>query len=225
MGLSVVELYNQALSLAGTRSRLTTIGDTTREAELCNQWYGTVRDQVFRAAHWSCSKKAKRLAVLVERDFGVDWDESDPLPGYRYAYGLPSDMMIPRFSSTYSKFELGQNGTQNALMSNEENLILIYNATVEDTARWDMLLASAVFSALAASIVKPLTGSTTKAKDLYGMANERIMEARVASANDDHITFEAMPPWLSARGIGGLGDPSRYIYPLGPMFVSGTNGS
>ena len=225
MGLSVVEIYNQALSLAGTRSRLTTIGDISREAELCNQWYGTVRDQVFRAAHWSCAKKAKRLAVSVERDFGEDWTESDPLPGWRFAYGLPSDMMIPRYLSAYAKFELGAIGSTNVLMTNEEETILVYNALIEDTSRWDMLLTSAVFSALAAMITKPLTGSSTKSKDLYGLANERIMLAREAAANDDHIEFESLPPWLTARGIGGPMDPSRYIYPLGPLFVSGVNGS
>lgn len=225
MGLSVVEIYNQALSLAGTRSRLTTIGDVSREAELCNQWYGTVRDQVFRSSHWSFAKRAKTLAVLKERNFSLPWAETDPLPGWRFAYGLPSDLMHPRFLASYAKFELGTNGDKNALMSSEENPVLVYTGLVEDTSRWDMLFTTAVFAALAAMIARPLTGSAAKSRDLYNLANERIIMAREMNANDDHIVFETLPPWLTARGIGGPMDPSRYIYPLGPLFMTGTNGS
>jgi hypothetical protein len=216
---TLLELYNVALSAAGTRSLLSDPSDGSRESELCDLHYPTIRDQVLRAAPWGVAKAFARLVVAKERDFSLTWDSTDPGPGWRFAYAMPSDILMPRFIHTFERFEVGRYGVNNAILSSTENAILAYTAKDPPINLWDADLFIAVASGVAARIARPLSGKGSLEKKAIDQANEAISRARMQNANQSEMQFETLPDWLTARGISAPPLPSRYIYPSGPFLV------
>ena len=78
MAQTVELLYNQALSLAGSKGQVTSATETSREALLCTTWYETVRDNVMKAAPWPSLMQDARLVEAAERNWGADWVSGDP---------------------------------------------------------------------------------------------------------------------------------------------------
>lgn len=220
MGLSVTELYNLALNLAGTRSDVSAPDEESREAELCNLWYPRVRRAVFSAASWAVCKKTASLALLKERDLSVAWTSAEPSPPWIYAYQQPADYLHARFLSDYSMFEVSRFGNYNAILSSTAQAILTYTRDEEDTSLWSEALAAAVYHGLAARVVGPLSGSRRKAESLLAEANRIIVTAREQNANQDNFMHETMPDWLTARGIGLISQYNRFVYPVGPLLVA-----
>lgn len=220
--LSIVEIWNNALAKTGSSGAVNAVDEASREAELCRQFYPSVRRQALMAAHWSAGKRSRRLALLKARDDANDWADTDPSPGYTFAYAQPADMLHPRYTTGYAPFEVGVywNGTTHvkAINSNVENLVFTYTADEEDTSLWSVNLETAVWFALAAMIVSPLTGSSRKMQALFQEANHYISMARQSEANFDDAPIEHIPDWLQARGISGPTNPNRFIYPVGAMF-------
>jgi hypothetical protein len=220
MGLSVKELFNLALNLAGSRSDVSSPDEESKEAEICRLWYPRVRASVFRAAYWSCGKRTARLALLKMLDTSVDWTTAEPQPPWTFAYQRPGDLLRPRYLSNYAPFELGRYGDSNALLTDVENAILTYSAEELDLSLWDEGLAESVYYGLAAVVAGPLTGSRRKSEGLIQEANRHILMARETEANQDNFQHEVLPEWLSARGFGLIANPNRYIYPAGSLLVA-----
>ena len=97
-------MYNLALSVVGSESSVADPTEEAREAEVCRLWYSTVVESVLRAARWPSARAVIRLALLQERDFDVDWVAADPEPPWKYAYAYPSDMLRPRYQTSYARF-------------------------------------------------------------------------------------------------------------------------
>lgn len=210
-----VQLYNMALSHAGSRATLALPSDTSREGRLCNQWYDNARQIIFMAAPWQATKKNSRLAVLAERDTTAAWVDTDPFPNYLFAYGAPNDMLRPRYTTYFSNFEWGiWNGAARAIFTNEETPILVYTMDQTNVALWEPTLVNAVAFALAAFICTPLTGQREKLSDLVSQAQAAVNDARVIAANSFNSTVpESMPDWISQRGYSGQAPVARYIFP------------
>lgn len=230
MASSAVEVYNQALSLIGTRSSVSATTEQSREAEVCTQWYATVRDSVLRAAFWPCAKGWKRLALLVERDFSLDWTVDDPGPQWQFAYSVPSDMLTPRFMSTYGRFtmEMYRPSTDDAvlaIMTDEPDALLQYTFKQTNVAFWDPDLSMAVSHGLAAMICIGLTGKLDLAQLRLQEANNKIMLARERSANEHVEAYDTIAEWHARRGYAEPSPPTKYLYPYGPaLSISGELG-
>jgi hypothetical protein len=216
-----VEIYNLALSSVGTRARVALPTESSREAQICNLWFGPTRDQVLRGAHWPSARTSARLSVLAERDFAEAWVSTDPEPDFTYAYALPSDFLYPRHTTTFSPFKLGiYAGTTPALMSNEEEIILHYTSRQTSPSLWDIDLAMAIVHGLAAYIALPLHGKAGRARESAERANELITAARVKSANADQYSYEHIPQSLTSRGYAGFAGQNGYIYPYGSLITA-----
>lgn len=222
-----VGIYNLALNSVGTRARVALPSESSREAEVCSLWFGPVRDQVLRGAHWASTRAAARLSVLAERDFGEDWVSTDPEPDFRFAYALPSDFLYPWYTNTFSPFKLGiYGGVTPALMSDEEEIILHYTSRQTQISLWDADLQMAVVHGLAAYIAMPLHGKPGRAREAADRANEIITAARVKAANADQRQYEHIPETLRARGYAGGWGQNGFIYPYGSLLTSaGTSSS
>lgn len=217
-----LEIYNLALNAVGARSNVNSVNESSREAEVCRLWFGLVRDVVLRAAPWNEAKAFNRLAVLKERDDTVAWAETDPEPGFRFAYGTPADMLVPRYISSYDRFALStyNDGVQRttAIMSNTENIVLVYTFR-QEIGLWNPQLTMSVAYALAAYICMPLTGKAARARSAADQANILMTEARVASANSEDVQLDTVPEWITARGYAQAYPSVRYFYPYGPMIA------
>lgn len=214
--MAQIDVYNQALSAIGTKSKFATIADAGVEIETCNLWFQPVRDLVLSAAPWSAAKATAKLVVAVERDTAADWVATDPPPGWLFSYTLPADIARPRYLSQFGRFELGVSSANvKQLFTNEEDAILIYTKRQTDTTLWDHDLTMAIIYALAAHMCMKLTGKHERGKILEERANEFIMNARLNDANSQDVMVDTIVPWHAARGAASL-EGSRYIFPSGP---------
>jgi len=214
---NLVNIYNLALNTAGTRSRVSTPDEGSREAEVCNLWYPLVRDTILRAAPWSSCRTTGQLALLKERDMSLAWAEGDPEPPWMYAYGLPSDFLYPRYLESFDTFVLGSLNSSNVLLANADPAVLIYTRRQEDPAMWDADLYYAVAQGLAAHIAMPLHGKPGRATGALQAANYAIVLAQTRAANENTVEYDSMPDWLLARGAMITNTPSRFIFQNGPL--------
>lgn len=220
-----VSIYNLALNAVGTRSTVAAPTEKSREAEVCRLWFGPVRDRVLRAAPWASTKAWGRLPLLKQRDDQESWTPNDPEPGYAYAYGVPQDMLAPRYLAGYQRFVMSSYpGNKLAIMTNEPNALLTYTRRQEVVGLWDPGLQMAIVYALAAHIAMPLHGKAARARAAMEQANDYILAAREENANNDMAQVEAIPPWIQARGYGAALTDTRYFYPNGNLFSAGELG-
>ncbi len=212
----LVTIYNRALSIAGTRTSVSAVDENSREAEVCTTWYSLVRDLVLGAAPWNEAKAYSRMSVLKERDTNVAWATDDPEPGYIYAYAAPSDMIRPRYLSSFEPFTRGiYNSVTDSIFTNTKDAILVYTVRQADLDLWRHDLENAVTNALGAAICMPLHGKPDRARFALEQANIRITAAIVANANTDEEQFESVPDWIQARGSALNNPVNRFIYPSG----------
>ena len=212
---SRLEIYNQALTAAMSRGTLTSLNAQRPEADICSLWYPLVRDNVLKSASWPSTKRYSRMAVLTERAEGSDWSETDPSPGYRFAYATPADCLLPRYLHTYGVFEWEFHAASNtnAIMTNVENAILHYTSSQTDESTWNTSLTMAVVYALAAHITLPLNGKPSLAQSLSLQAESFIIQAQTDAANAQDELPEAVGEMISVRGFTGPVTTPQFFYP------------
>lgn len=221
MAYTEITIYNQACSAVTTVSTIGAVDEDSVEAQECTLWYETVRDTILGAAMWNGTSKTARLAVLSERDNSEDWVIGDPMAGFTFAYERPSDMLRPRYLTSYAQFTLGLRSDVPAIMTNQEAALLVYTMRQTNPEFWDDDLRQAVVHGLASKIARKLTGSRSKMLDNFNLANEIILQARANAANQLQRTLDFAPSSLVARGATNLGPMSQYIYPSAEWTASG----
>lgn len=213
MATSKVEIFNQAIDLGGGRATVSDANEHSREAQLCNRWYDSVRDNLLKSAPWPCTKAWARLAVLAERTDNSDWSGTSPAPGWKYAYARPADCLSPRFLHSYSRFEQGRQGNNLAIFANEPEAVLSYCARCDEINLWSVDLERAVIFSLAAHISYALQGKEARWDRLIAVAVQLAMESRAAAANEEDLPQDTIPDWIAARGFNGTVREARFIYP------------
>lgn len=222
MSQTQVGIYNLALSAVGSRDTLASISENTPGARECNRWYEPVRRTAFRAAHWKSLREYSRLPLLTERNTAEDWVDTDPHPGWLYAYGAPNDMVAPRYLTTFQTFDSGiyASSSVQAIFTNVEDAVLCYTADRTDPSLWDNALYMAVVHALAGYIAIPVSGKRDRSRDLLDAANKAIAEARADTANAMERKYDTIPDWIASRGYSGGIASTRYIADYGPLFAT-----
>lgn len=222
MSATVVSVYNMALAAIGTVARLQLPTDIGPEAAQCNLWYADVRDQILRSAPWDCAKAHVYLGVSSEKTDDASWVETDPAPGWRFAYGMPSNALAPRYiAESYARFEIGINSNdQKVLYTNQQQAILCYTKRQTRVDVWESDLRAAVAFGLAAHIGMKLTGSQEKVRFVTAQAIDKILAARQNSANMPNFGLESVPEWIAARGYAQIAPATPYIYPWAEFSVA-----
>lgn len=218
MAQDEVSLYNLALSVAGSRSRVSAPTEASREAEICRLWFAPIARQVLRAAPWASVRAFDNLAVVKERT-DASWVDGDPNPEYRYAYALPAQCLRPRFLRGYGRFEVGLlSSNQQVLMTNTEQALLYYTFDQQQISMWDPDLYLSIAYGIAAAIAQPLSGKPGLTRTAQQMANAIILTAREIAANESYEPLEGLSPSLQVRGA--IASPVLpYVYPNGPTLA------
>lgn len=223
MSYSELQLYNLAVDAVGGTGTIETTSEVSREAELCSRWFGPVRDKVLRAAHWQSAKAYQRLALRASRDEET-WVVAYPTPAYSNAYSIPSDCLIPRFLTDFSRFDISvYDESTHVLSTTGASPILCYTKRIE-VNMMEESLALAISMALAANICAPLTGAQQKGRMLLQEANEMLLQARVETANMDNQPISHVPDFISVRGYGTPALGNSFVYPYGDLFMAGNIG-
>ncbi len=120
-----------------------------------------------------------------------------------------SNILVPSLAAT------------RVILTNVQNCIAEYTRIDTIPFEWDSLFSIAFKAAMAGTLAQPLTGDKALARDKIVIANNFIMEARTADANEALTINDHTPDWLRVRGIGGgLGFEDDYFAPYGPLFPS-----
>ncbi len=218
MANSVVDIFNLACSIVGTKSSIATEAEASKEAEECRLWYDLSRDAVMEAAHWPSTRAFSRLGLLAERNTSADWVLGDPEPGYKFAYSTPTKMLRPWYLTNFDRFTLGlHNDERVAVMTDTDEPILMYSRRQISVESWDAQLKLAIAHALASFIALKLTGKVARAKANQERANQIIGEARASAANAREDQYDSIPEWYQARGIGIASPQRRFLYPYGAL--------
>jgi hypothetical protein len=214
-------LFNLASQLVGGRGRLESTVQASRYNDVFNQWYDVVRDTVFAATQWQNLKEQERLNLISSKTASA-WNPTQPMPGYTYAFRLPKDFLRARELVTGARFELGNWQKAPALFADELAPILIYTKKSTPIDLWESELYMCVAYALAAYCCNTLTGKRQLTSDLFQISNQLIETNRNNAANSDDDERSQIASWHQARGLYRAENLTRYTFPNGAMFNTGT---
>jgi hypothetical protein len=210
---NTVDIWNMALSTVGSTNTVSTELENTPQANLCRLWYAQARRVVLKAASWPSATRTVALAVVSERDFSQAFATGDPQPPWRFAYSEPSDLLAPRYLSTFRQFARGFIGSQSCLFTNDEDALLTYTFDQTEAGRWDAGLRDAVISYLAARIAPGITGKANARRELLSDAYSIIQTHQTDLANEQDVQFISLPEAIAARGYSGSPQQTRFFYP------------
>lgn len=213
MATDKVAIWNQAISACGSKSSISTDDENSKAANLCRQWYPTVLDAVLKAGDWPSARKYVTLALKAERNFNNTWTDTDPAPGWKYAYAQPADLLAPRHLTTYARFDRAWLTDANTIVTNQEQAVLCYMFRQEDVTKWDNGLERAVILGLGAAICLALTGTRTWADRLETQATEALLLGQTESANETDFTQEPLAEWFAARDYEEGPRSTKFVWP------------
>lgn len=222
MSISVLSIYNAAISSAGGKGRLSSLTQVSKEREACDIWYEIVRNTVQEAAYWPSTKSTERLTLLSERNFSLDWQTGMPQAPYRYKYQLPADYLRPWHLHDYAVFELLVDSATGIteLHTDTQNAVLTFARVNNTPSQWPATQQQATSWALSAHIVPDTSGKTGLMERNFNLANELLLQAQASAANSQNARTEVEPPTLAARGTSAQ-LPSRFFYQHGSLFTAG----
>jgi hypothetical protein len=193
MAVSEVKICNLALRKLGARL-IESLNDTSQEAVTCNIFYEQVRDAVLREHPWNFAASRIRLARLAKA----------PAFGYAHQYQLPADCLHLRQLDTADD-EFVVEGDK--ILTDRVGASAVYTRKVTNPALFDPSFVMAVAARLAAEMADDITGSTSKAREMWTLYLNAMQSARLADSAEGREDNILNDPWLEARGIYGLDSP------------------
>lgn len=164
-----VDIANNALMYVGERS-IASLGDEKVTAALCSQFYVPCRNSVFRSHPWSCATKRTILSPLKDK----------PVFGYSNQFVLPADFIRALSIECNLDYVI----EQDRILTNADDIRLVYVFENEDVNTWDDLLIEAVSLSLAAKIAYPITASVSKEEAIKGDLERLLKKARAVNAQE-----------------------------------------
>ncbi len=166
MPSSSTEICNRAIMLCGVGEEIASLDERSPEALACNSVYEKTVREMQREFDWNFNRKIQTLSLV----------EEDPNDGieYDYSYGLPSDCVAPRNIVSGAKpetpqsripYEIGSDGTQTLLYTDQEDAVLRYSASITDEALFPDDFCEALSHRIAYKIAPRLIEDPSKMAD------------------------------------------------------------
>lgn len=192
---SKISICNQALASVPT-STIISVGDGTREANLCDLMYDTIVEEVISMAEWSNAVYRKKLARLDET----------PTFGFSYAYQLPMEPKIIKTlaveGSNYRSIKYAKEGNKLLTDSNEVNLR--YLGMITNSEEFGIYLTTAIIARLSHAMTLPITGDKT-AEQISRQHYEAILQKNIIEDNQQGSNIQI-------NSIGLIGSEGYYTY-------------
>lgn len=188
---SVIGICNSALVKIGART-ITSLTEGSKNANLCNEQYAKLRDEVLRAHSWNFAIARAKLGRLVEA----------PAFGFANAYQLPSDFLraVAVHDNPDGAGAVPYQIEGQRALSDAEELYLRYVRRVEDPNAFDALFREALAYRIGAELAVPIAQSTTLHEQMQRLSDRALRRARGVDAQENFP--EALPDgsWTTARG-------------------------
>jgi hypothetical protein len=199
---SVVDICNAAISHCGTRSKISSIDEASREALACKTHYEQVRDGALRSYDWNFARMTVSLAALtcsVQR--------------WQYEYAVPVDclrlrrlndqpmLLIPPTWYEMAADKDADGNPINVIFTNQSPVSAIYTALIADPSRWDSGFQDVVAYGLASRIAFELTGKEEVVARVTKLWAGTLSQAATDMLNENPSPAPTyVPEALSARG-------------------------
>ncbi|MCX7364199.1 MAG: hypothetical protein NTV97_20495 [Alphaproteobacteria bacterium] len=201
---TVTDICNAAISHCGTRSKISSIGEGSAEANACLTHFALVRDATLRAFDWNFARITTPLAQLI-----------NPPARWSYKYALPTDCVRLRrlndvplliLPETFCELAADRDSTGayvSVILSDASPVSAIYTARVEDPLRWDAGFVDAVTYGLGARVCFELTGKEERVGRLTQLWQAALQRAAADMANESSsLNRTALAEALAERGYG-----------------------
>lgn len=179
------QVANQALGLCGQRDIIDSLLENSAEAIACRTYFATTKQSVLQELEWPWAQKRSTLALLS----GVT------VEGWTYAYAAPADLLnadcVHRIESGAQgpdvepipfAIELNAAGNQLIIATDATTPELVYTRDVA-LALWPAKAIEALAAALAVKVALMLPVDKVLARGLAPLAEQKLSEAKAASAN------------------------------------------
>lgn len=223
---SEVDICNIALGHLGDPATVASISppEGSAQAEHCARFYPIARDALLEMHPWGFATRRVSLPLLSTTIAGWSYVYKTPagvvnfisvLPpdafdDYSYPAPYPSDLYgsnAPQVSPaagyyTPQSYQIETSGGVQVLLTNQENAVLRYTATVSDTTQFSPLftisLTWLLSSMLAGPVLKGDVGAA-ESKRCYEMFNKHFVEATQSDATQRSIKPQQIVPWMAGR--------------------------
>lgn len=187
---SVVGICNSALIKLGA-STIISLSDGSKNANLCNAQYDSLRDDLLRAHAWNFAVVRRTLAQLTE----------PPTFGFGHAYQLPSDWL--RAVSVHDN-DAGSGSVRyriegRRLLSDAPRVYLRYVRQVTDPNEMDADFREALAWKIAADLALPVTQSSTTREQMAVGFQSALVKARAVDAVEDFPEEAPESAWIAGR--------------------------
>ncbi len=205
---SQTSIYNMALAAIGESRFITSPAEGSLQANTCNVFWDSVRDQCLQDAPWGFAMRFTPLQLITKT-----------VPGWRNVYAVPSDCLQARaIMSTpdavptafgpscidrYRKipYEIVENVTGLAIATNIDTPTLAYTARITTVPMWSPAFVNAISLLLASRIVSPLSSDPVKYAQVVSKAYEIAISKAVAlSLNESQAKPGPESEFISIRG-------------------------
>jgi hypothetical protein len=191
---SLVRLGNGALSLIG-EPPISSLTDNRDSARAVNENLTQALETVLRMHPWRCALERRSLNRL----------SSSPAFEYAYQFQLPENFI--RLVETSTTARCSVEGDK--LLSDDAAVSILYVARIEDIGRLTPDVQGVVEAELAVRLAARLrTANTQLRRELFQIREDRLGEARHASAVDSHPSMVRPQSWTEAWSGGFSGGPS-----------------
>ncbi len=187
---SVVGICNSALVKLGA-TRIISLTEGSKNANLCDEQYEKVRDDLLRSHAWNFAIARRKLARLADA----------PTFGFDYVFQLPTDFL--RVVSVHDD-ESATGGIAykiegRTLLSNATDIYLRYIRQVTDPNDMDALFRETLAWAVASDLAIPITQSSTTREQMRDGLDDHLSKAKSIDAIEDFPETEPDPAWVSER--------------------------
>lgn len=187
---SVVGICNSALIKLGA-STIMSLTDASKNAQLCNEQYEKVREDLLRAHPWNFATMRAKLARLA----------TAPAFQFSYAYQLPADWLrtVSVHDNDGGAGAVAYRVEGRTLLSDAEDLYLRYVGGVDDPNEMPVSFREVLAWRLAGDLSQAVTQSTTVQETMLRGFDRAMVAARSVDAIED---FPEQPPesaWVTGR--------------------------
>ncbi len=216
-----VGIYNMALAAVGVSRFIQSTADTSVQAQTCNVFWESVRDQCLSDYPWVFAARFAHLQRIEKCT-----------PGWRHTYAYPADCLAARelvrrdhtdsddliglgfvgtFTASHRRmmemcgpiaFATVENeaGGGLAIATNEHHATLSYTARVTTYTLWSPAFVNCLTLLLASKIVGPLANNPKYATELGRAYEVALLKAGASSMNEQQERPEPESELVTVRG-------------------------
>jgi len=209
---SITDICNAAISHCGTRSKISSIGEGSAEANACQTHFALARDGLLRAFDWNFARLTANLATLQA-----------PPARWAYKYAQPVDCLRLRrlndtplllLPETFCELAADKDSSDsfiNVILANASPVSAIYTAQVTDPNRWDPGFVDALSYDLAMRAMRTVGPGMKETHNLVATMGASAAAGCIAGLNAQQMRWMLGYTAQQSSGIGAWNRDTEHI--------------